>query len=281
MPPLCAHRRRLGNGAGRAKDAAVQVGNGPMRKVAVVTGGARGIGRACAHAMAERGHDLVLVDLLAPEMARTRAELEAMGARAITFEADVADHAAAHRIAGAVEAEFGRCDALVNNAGKSNPRSILDCPEEEFDRTIAINLKSCFNYIQAFVPLMRATIARHGGGGRIVSMSSLNAHTGGVTSAVSKFAYASAKAGILGMTRALAKELGPDIAVNAVCPGVIETELGNSLTRSRGAELAKKIALGRVGTPQDVARVVAFLAAEQPSFITGQHVIVDGFQWEI
>ena len=246
------------------------------RRVAVVTGGARGIGRACAHALAGRGFDLVLVDLLVPEMARTQGELAAMGRAALTFEADVADHAAAHRIAGEVEAAWGRCDVLVNNAGKSNPQGILDCTEAEFDRTIAINLKSCFNYIQAFVPLMRRV-----GGGRIVSMSSLNAHTGGVTSAVSKFAYASAKAGILGMTRALAKELGPEIAVNAVCPGVIETEIGNTLTRSRGAELARKIALGRVGKPEDVARVVAFLAAEQPSFITGQHVIVDGFQWEI
>jgi 3-oxoacyl-[acyl-carrier protein] reductase len=247
-----------------------------MRQVAVVTGGARGIGRACAHALAERGCDLVLVDLLAPEMERTRAELAAMGAKALTFEADVADHAAAHRIAAEVAAAWGRCDVLVNNAGKSNPKTILDCSEAEFDRTIAINLKSCFNYIQAFVPLMK-----QGGGGRIVSMSSLNAHTGGVTSAVSKFAYASAKAGILGMTRALAKELGPEIAVNAVCPGIIETEVGNTLTRARGAELAKKIALQRVGKPADVARVVAFLACEQPSFITGQHIVVDGFQWEI
>jgi 3-oxoacyl-[acyl-carrier protein] reductase len=247
-----------------------------MRKVAVVTGSARGIGRACAHALAEREHDLVLVDVLPAEMARTKGELEGMGARVLTFEADVADHAEAHRIAKEVEAAWGRCDVLVNNAGKANPKSILDCSEEEFDRTIAINLKSCFNYIQAFVPLIQK-----GGGGRIVSMSSLNAHTGGVTSAVSKFAYASAKAGILGMTRALAKELGPTIAVNAVCPGIIETEVGNTLTRSRGAELAKKIALQRVGKPQDVARLVAFLATEQSTFITGQHVIVDGFQWEI
>jgi 3-oxoacyl-[acyl-carrier protein] reductase len=246
------------------------------RKVAVVTGGARGIGRACAHALAEAGHDLVLVDLLVPEMERTKAELEAMGARALIFEADVAVHARAHAIAAEVEAAWGRCDVLVNNAGKSNPASILDCTEEAFDRTIAINLKSCFNYIQAFVPLMRKN-----GGGRIVSMSSLNAHTGGVTSAVSKFAYASAKAGILGMTRALAKELGPEIAVNAVCPGIIETEIGNTLTRARGAEFAKKIALGRVGKPADVGRVVAFLASGEPNFITGQHIIVDGFQWEI
>jgi 3-oxoacyl-[acyl-carrier protein] reductase len=247
-----------------------------MRNVAVVTGGARGIGRACAHALAERGHDLVLVDLLAPELASTQAELERMGARVLGFEADVSDHEAARRIAAEVAGAWGRCDVLVNNAGRSNAKGVLDCTEAEFDRTIAVNLKSCFNYIQAFVPLMR-----QGGGGRIVSMSSLNAHTGGVTSAVSKFAYAAAKAGILGMTRALAKELGPEIAVNAVCPGIIETEVGNSLTRSRGAELARKIALGRVGKPADVARVVAFLAAEQPSFITGQAIVVDGFQWEI
>lgn len=247
-----------------------------QRKVAVVTGGARGIGRGCAHALAERGFDIALVDLLRPEMERTADEIRAMGRDAQVFEADVADHARARAIAAEIEAAWGRIDALVNNAGKSNPRSILDCPEEEFDRTIAINLKSCFNYIQAIAPVMLK-----GGGGRIVSMSSLNAHTGGVTSAVSKFAYAAAKAGILGMTRALAKELGPSIAVNAICPGIIETEIGNSLTRARGAELAKKIALGRVGTPQDVARMVAFLCAEEPNFITGQHFVIDGFQWEI
>jgi 3-oxoacyl-[acyl-carrier protein] reductase len=246
------------------------------RKVAVVTGGARGIGRACAHALAERGFDICLVDLLRPEMERTAGELRAMGREAMVEEADVADHARAKAVAAAVEARWDRVDALVNDAGKSNPKSIMECTEEEFDRTIAVNLKSCFNYIQAFVPLMR-----RGGGGRIVSMSSLNAHTGGVTSAVSKFAYASAKAGILGMTRALAKELGPEIAINALCPGIIETEVGNTLTRARGAELAKKIALGRVGKPQDVARMVAFLCAEEPNFITGQYFIIDGFQWEI
>jgi 3-oxoacyl-[acyl-carrier protein] reductase len=112
-------------------------------------------------------------------------------------------------------------------------------------------------------------------------MSSLNAHTGGVTSAVSKFAYAAAKAGILGLTRALAKELGPTVHINAICPGVIETELGNSLTRARGAELAEGISLERLGTPQDVANVVAFLATAEPSFMTGQNLVIDGFQWVV
>lgn len=246
------------------------------RKVAIVTGGARGIGRGCAHALAERGFDIALVDLLVPEMEHTAGEIRDMGRQAMVLEADVSDHARAKAVAAEVATAWGRIDALVNDAGKSNAKGILDCTEDEFDRTIAVNLKSCFNYIQAVAPVML-----QGGGGRIVSMSSLNAHTGGVTSAVSKFAYASAKAGILGMTRALAKELGPTIAINAICPGIIETEVGNTLTRARGAELAKKIALGRVGKPQDVARMVAFLCAEEPNFITGQHFVIDGFQWEI
>jgi 3-oxoacyl-[acyl-carrier protein] reductase len=151
---------------------------------------------------------------------------------------------------------------------------MLEITEEEFDRTIAINLKSCFNFIHAAAPGMKRR-----GAGRIVSMSSLNAHNGGVTSAVSKFAYAAAKAGIIGMTRALAKELGPEIAINCICPGVIQTELGNSLTRSRGAEMVKGIALGRLGTPADVAQLVAFLATVEPNFMSGQDFKIDGYQW--
>lgn len=244
------------------------------RKLAIVTGGARGIGRGCAHALAQKGLDIALVDMLAPEMERTRGELEAMGARVTCHEADVADFARAAAVVDEVLRAFGHIDVLVNNAGRGNPKGITEITEMEFDRTIAVNLKSCFNYIHAAAPHMLA-----GGGGRIVSMSSLNAFSGGVTSAVSKFSYAAAKAGILGMTRALAKELGPTIAINAICPGVIETELGNSLTKSRGPELTRGIALGRLGTPQDVAQMVAFLATVEPNFVTGQSFVIDGFQW--
>ena len=247
-----------------------------MSKVAIVTGGARGIGRGCAHALAEKGLDIALVDLLEPEMERTLGELRAMGRTARGYQADVADHKRAADVVRQVAAEFGRIDVLVNNAGRGNPKGILEITEEEFDRTIDVNLKSCFNFIQPVVPVMRA-----GGGGRIVSMSSLNAHSGGVTSAVSKFSYAAAKAGIIGLTRALAKELGPEIAINCVCPGVIETELGNVLTKARGPELMKGIALGRLGTPRDVAGLVAFLATVEPNFITGQDFIIDGFQWVV
>ncbi|PHK96527.1 short-chain dehydrogenase [Pseudoroseomonas rhizosphaerae] len=247
-----------------------------MSKVAIVTGGARGIGRACAHALARQGFDIALVDLLVPEMQRTQGEIEALGRSVSIHEADVSDFARAGEIVAAVTRQHGRVDVLVNNAGRGNPTGILDITEEEFDRTIAVNLKSCFNYIRHVAPLMKAQ-----GSGRIISMSSLNAHSGGVTAAVSRFSYAAAKAGILGMTRALAKELGPEILVNAICPGVIETELGNSITRARGPELARGIALQRLGKPADVANIVAFLAASEPCFITGQDFVVDGFQYNV
>jgi len=247
------------------------------RRVAIVTGGARGIGRGCAHALAQRGIAVALVAVLVPEMARTRAEIETMGVPCLTFEADVADHANAKDVAAAVLDARGRIDILVNNAGRSMPVGILDITEAQWDATIDVNLKSCFNYIQAVAPAMLER--RYG---RIVSMSSLNAHSGGVTAAVSKFAYAAAKSGILGMTRALAKELGPHIAVNAVMPGLIKTEVAkNAVIAEREAELIKGVALNRVGTPQDVAELVAFLATVEPNFITGQAITIDGFQWNM
>lgn len=247
------------------------------RRTAIVTGGARGIGRGCALKLAEEGCAVALVDILAPEMARTKAEIEALGQPCLTFEADVALFGRAQEVADAVLAEWGRIDILVNNAGKAQPKGILDLEEAEWDATINLNLKSCFNYIRAVAPAMLAAQS-----GRIVSMSSLNAHSGGVTAAVSKFAYASAKAGILGMTRSLAKELGPNIAVNAVCPGLIKTEITkNAVIAQREPELVKGIALNRVGSPRDVAEVVGFLALSDPCFVTGQAITIDGFQWNM
>ncbi|MDP3869372.1 SDR family NAD(P)-dependent oxidoreductase [Phenylobacterium sp.] len=251
------------------------MGGGP---VAIVTGGARGIGRGCALALAEAGYDLVLVDVLEPEMASTARELEALGRQVLIQAADVSNFQRAQEVVGAAMARFGRIDVLLNNAGRSMAKGMTEITEAEFDATIAVNLKSCFNYIHAVAPIMLTQ-----GGGRIVSMSSLNAHSGGVTAAVSKFAYAAAKAGILGMTRALAKELGPTILVNAICPGLIQTEVnGNVVIRERGEAVARDgIALGRVGSPQDVAQLVRFLATSEPCFITGQDFIVDGFQFQV
>ena len=149
------------------------------KRVALITGGARGIGRGCAHALAKRGHAVVLVDLLTAELARSKAEIEALGVPCLTFEADVALHARAQEVVAGVVANWGRIDVLVNNAGRSMAAGILEITEAQFDATLAVNLKSCFNYIQAVAPHMLA--ARFG---RIVSMSSLNAHSGGVTAAV-------------------------------------------------------------------------------------------------
>jgi 3-oxoacyl-[acyl-carrier protein] reductase len=246
-----------------------------MRKTALVTGAARGIGRACALALAEAGFDIALVDLLEPEMQTTAGDIEILGVRALTFQADVSDFARARVIVEQVTSQWGRLDVLVNNAGAPSPKPILEISEAEFDRAIAVNLKSCFNYIHASAPVM----IRQDTGGRIISISSLNALSGGVTSAVSKHAYAAAKAGILGLTRSLAKELGPKVSVNAVCPGIIATELLRDLISQREAQLTSGIAMARLGTPEDVASIVRYLAVDAHMFITGQHIVVDGFQW--
>jgi 3-oxoacyl-[acyl-carrier protein] reductase len=246
-----------------------------MTKTVLVTGAARGIGRASALTLAEAGFDVVLVDLLEPEMHATAREIEARGVRTLTFQADVSDFTRARTVVEQATTAWGRLDVLVNNAGAPSPKPILDISEAEFDRAIAVNLKSCFNYIHAAAPIMLGQDA----GGRIISISSLNALSGGVTSAVSKHAYAAAKAGILGLTRSLGKELGPKVSVNAICPGVIATELLRDLISQREAQLTAGIAMGRVGTPEDVASVVRYLAVDAHMFITGQHIVVDGFQW--
>lgn len=211
-------------------------------------------------------------------MQRTAGEIEAIGQPVLRVQADVADFARAQHVVTEIHERFGRIDFLLNNAGRPMPKGLLEITEDEFDQTIAINLKSCFNYIRAVAPIMLRQ-----GGGRIASMSSLNAHSGGVTAALSRFSYAAAKAGILGMTRALAKELGPTILINAICPGLIQTELAkNPVIIERGADIARDgIALHRVGTPQDVAQLVVFLANSDPCFITGQDFKVDGFQYNM
>jgi 3-oxoacyl-[acyl-carrier protein] reductase len=246
-----------------------------MAKIALVTGGARGIGRTCAMALAEAGFDIAIVDLLEAEMTATARDIKAGGRRTLTFQADVSDFARAHAILNEITTEWGQLDVLLNNAGAPNPKPILEISEAEFDRTISVNLKSCFNYIHAAAPFMM----KQDSGGRIISISSINALSGGVTSAVSKHAYAAAKAGILGLTRSLAKELGPKVAVNAICPGIIATKLLVGLLGDRKAELEAGIAMGRVGTPEDVASIVRYLAVEAHMFMTGQHLVVDGFQW--
>ena len=140
-----------------------------MAKTALITGGARGIGRACALALADSGFDIALVDLLEKEMAATARDIEARGKRTLTFQADVSDFARAHVIVEQINAKWGQLDVLLNNAGAPNPKPILEITEAEFDRTIAINLKSCFNFIHAAAPIM----LKQDTGGRIMLISSI------------------------------------------------------------------------------------------------------------
>lgn len=248
--------------------------NRDHRPVAVVTGAARGIGKGCAEALGRRGFDLILVDVLEGELRATVDELARGGLAALGFIADVADHGRALEVAGEVLERRAAIDVLVNNAGTPMPKGLLEIEEDEWDRTIDVHMKGCFNWCRAVAPSMLAR-----GAGRIINISSVSAHSGGVTSAVSKFAYAGAKAGILGMTRALAKELGPAVSVNAICPGAIKTEITASMLEERSAEFIDSICLGRLGTPVDIGEVAAFLATVEPNYITGQAITVDGFQW--
>jgi 3-oxoacyl-[acyl-carrier protein] reductase len=245
-----------------------------MPGTVVVTGGARGIGRACALALAGADMNVAVVDLLVDEAAQTVNQLRAVGVDAVAVESDVTDVAAAEVAAALIHRTFGRIDVLVNNAGRTSAKGLLEITVDEWHNTIAVNLTSCFAWSRAVVPYMQRA-----GHGRIVNMASLNAITGGVTSAVSKFAYAAAKAGVLGLTRSLAKELGPQISVNAICPGIIKTDLTAALIADREEELERGISLGRLGTPEDVAGLVVYLATAEPMWMTGQHLVVDGGQW--
>ena len=244
-------------------------------RVAVVTGAARGIGRATATALARNGFSVVLVDVRAPELREAAALVQSAGAAALALEADVRSFEAAHRLAAEVLAAWGRVDVLVNNAGISQPKGLLEITEEEWDLTIETHLKGAFNWCKALAPSMLAQRA-----GRIVNMSSVSAHTGAGTAAVSKSAYCAAKAGILGLTRGLAKELAPHVTVNAICPGLIATDLTAGMIAREGADaLMRTIPLARLGTPDDIAQVVVFLATVTPCFMTGEVLDVDGGQW--
>ena len=229
-------------------------------KVAIVTGAARGIGRAIALALARHGMDLALVDLREPELAATVKAVEAEGVATLPLIfTDV------------IFKRFGKIDVLVNNAAMVQPQQVLEITEAEWDRGMAVNLKSVFSWSQAVAPRMLEN-----GGGRIVNISSVSANTGGSKTGASRFAYATAKAGVLGLTRSLARELAPYILVNAVCPGSILTDRTRESFNGHLEQIAEATPMGRVGTPEDIAVVVAFLATAEPLFMTGEVLDVDG-----
>ncbi|SHH29630.1 3-oxoacyl-[acyl-carrier-protein] reductase [Desulforamulus hydrothermalis] len=238
-------------------------------KVAIVTGASRGIGKAIALALAGAQADVVINYAGRADAAEATAEaVRQMGRRALVYRADVSDTGQVQQMVEAVLAEFGRVDILVNNAGITRDNLILRMKEEDWDTVLAVNLKSAFNTIKAVArPMVKARY------GRIINVSSVVGLYGNPGQAN----YAAAKAGLIGLTKTMAKELGPrNITVNAVAPGFIMTDMTEHLTPEAKEKLTSAIALNRLGKPEDVAGLVAFLASDYCSYITGQVIGVDG-----
>ncbi len=249
-------------------------GSGSDLKVAVVTGAARGIGLACVRRLLKSGFAVAMADLGSPTLDQSVSLLRTEGYEVMPLAGDVGDFGLVQQQAASVLERYGRIDVMVNNAGVSQAKGLLDISEDEWDRILTVNLKGVFNWCKAVAPAMLGQ-----GGGRIINMSSISAVTGGSAEAVSKFSYCAAKAGVLGLTRGLAKELAPTIMVNAICPGAIRTDLTEQLMLARYEQIRQTIPLKRIGTPDDIAVVVEFLATMDPCFITGEVLDVDGGQW--
>jgi 3-oxoacyl-[acyl-carrier protein] reductase len=241
--------------------------------VAIVTGGGRGIGLAIGHALAADGYRIAVVDLDgASAESAAQALLGAGAPDAAAFQADVRDYARAQEVVADLLARFGRVDALINNAGITSPKPFLELTEADWDLVLGVHLKGSFNWSHAAAPAMMAA-----GWGRIVCISSMNAKTGGAFPAVSKTAYAAAKAGMLGLIRGLARDLAPAVTANAICPGLIKTELSASMWDSpRFGDVLASIPAGRLGLPEDIANAVAFLVSDKASYISGEALDVNG-----
>lgn len=240
-------------------------------KVAIITGAASGIGRACALELARRGANICVVDQAGEDvMIQTSHLLKETGARVTTFTADVTDHGKAGRIVAETRARMGRVDILVNAAGVNSDAPIWDITESQWDRVLNVNLKGTFNYLHAVAPGFRDQRS-----GKIVNIASIQALRGsfGISN------YAASKAGVIGLTLSAAVELGrSNVNVNAVAPGFIRTPMTERLPARIMEEAEREAVLGRIGEPQDVANLVAFLCSELARHITGEVIKVDGGQ---
>jgi NAD(P)-dependent dehydrogenase (short-subunit alcohol dehydrogenase family) len=239
-------------------------------RIAIVTGAGQGMGRSVAQALAARGATIVVNDLKAEKAEGVAAELRAGGAEAHAIVADVIDAAAVRGMIEETIARYGGIHILINNAGVLRPTKVAEIPESEWDWVIAVNLKGTFLCSQAVLPAMKAA-----GWGRIVNFSST---AGKNVSTVGGAHYTAAKAGILGFTRHLAKEVAADgITVNSVCPGLIDTEMVRAtIDDARTADYARSFPISRLGLPEEVAELVAFLASDRAAYITGASLDING-----
>ena len=237
-------------------------------KTAVVTGAARGIGRAIAEKLASEGADLALCDLDADWVADTAAAVEALGKTAKCYSVDVRSMQGVQDAVGAIMGDFSKVDILVNNAGITKDTFLARMSEEDWDAVIAVNLKGTFLFTKAVSRLMMKQRS-----GAIVNIASII----GLIGNAGQCNYAASKAGVIALTKSAAKELATrNVRVNAVAPGFIKTKMTETLSEDVQQQMLGVIPMKRFGEPQDVARVVAFLASEASAYMTGQVLTVSG-----
>ncbi len=240
-----------------------------MKKTVIITGASGGIGSAIADAFALSGCNVVIGYNSSCEKAKAlESRLLEKGCSVASFKADVSDSAQAQALVDFAKETFGGSYVLVNNAGIAQQKLFTDITDDDFDRMMSANVKSVFNCSRAVLPLMI-----HEKWGRIINISSM----WGVCGASCEVHYSASKAAVIGMTKALAREVGPSgITVNCVAPGLIDTPMNKLLDEDTISALCEETPVGRIGTPEDVAKAVMFLADEASSFVTGQTLGVDG-----
>lgn len=238
-------------------------------KVAVVTGAARGIGKAIALQFAKEGADVAFTDLVIDENGKaTEAEIAALGVKAKGYASNAANFEETHKIVDEIVKDFGHIDILVNNAGITKDGLMMRMTEAQWDAVIAVNLKSAFNFIHAVLPIMLRQKS-----GSIINMASVV----GVHGNAGQSNYAASKAGLIALAKSVAQEVGSrGIRANAIAPGFIETAMTAALPDDVRAEWCKKIPLRRGGQVEDIANVATFLASDMASYVTGQVIQVDG-----